>query len=161
MKDFGSVACFPFLHHAGFPLATPNPSCLHRRLSAPTRALFVPLSPSSSRRRRRSTRRRPSLLLPSPFYFTVPLFSLHWGINLLEKRFSRNALTEEEKKAFKKLLKEDGYYTIRVSSNVLDPPGRDFVVSSVRVIGECIYDAFASNDVNWMICRVWFNLKLL
>ncbi|XP_042467192.1 uncharacterized protein LOC122050348 [Zingiber officinale] len=101
---------------------------------APTRALSVPLSPSSSRRRRRLTRRRPSLLLPSPFYFTVPLFSLHWGINLLEKRFSRNALTEEEKKAFKKLLKEDGYYTIRVSSNVLDPPGRDFVVSSVRVI---------------------------
>lgn len=35
-----------------------------------------------------------------------------------------------------KLLKEDGYYTIRVPSNVLDPPGRDFVVSSVRAVSK-------------------------
>ncbi|XP_042385249.1 ER membrane protein complex subunit 10-like [Zingiber officinale] len=65
--------------------------------------------------------------------FTARLKSWsHGGQTLTKLRFSRNALTEEEKKAFKKLLKEDGYYTIRVPSNVLDPPGRDFVVSSVR-----------------------------
>ncbi|XP_074557150.1 uncharacterized protein LOC141813140 [Curcuma longa] len=65
--------------------------------------------------------------------FTARLKSWgHGGQTLTKLRFSRNALTEEEKEAFKKLLKEDGYYTIRLPSNVLDPPGREFVVSSVR-----------------------------
>ncbi|CAL9156193.1 uncharacterized protein LOC135587809 [Musa acuminata AAA Group] len=65
--------------------------------------------------------------------FTARLKSWsHGGQTLTKLRFSRNALTEEEKGAFERLLKEDGYYTIRVPSNVLTAPGRDFVVSSVR-----------------------------
>ncbi|CAL9134401.1 unnamed protein product [Musa textilis] len=65
--------------------------------------------------------------------FTARLKSWsHGGQTLTKLRFSRNALTEEEKGAFERLLKEDGYYTIRVPSNVLNAPGKDFIVSSVR-----------------------------
>ncbi|KAJ6838287.1 ER membrane protein complex subunit 10 [Iris pallida] len=56
----------------------------------------------------------------------------HGGQTLTKLRFSRNALTETEKDAFERLLKQDDFYTIRVPSNVLNPPGKDFVVSSVR-----------------------------
>lgn len=41
-------------------------------------------------------------------------------------------MTEDEKDAFKKLLKEDGFYTIRLPSNVLDPTRKDYVVSSIK-----------------------------
>ncbi|MFQ6175242.1 hypothetical protein, partial [Streptococcus anginosus] len=41
-------------------------------------------------------------------------------------------MTETEKEVFKRLLKHDGFYTIRLPSNVLNPPGRDHVLSSVR-----------------------------
>ncbi|KAJ8476416.1 hypothetical protein OPV22_020143 [Ensete ventricosum] len=65
--------------------------------------------------------------------FTARLKSWsHGGQTLTKLRFSRNALTEEEKGAFERLLKEDGHYTIRVPSNVLNPSGEDYVVSSVR-----------------------------
>ncbi|WOL00903.1 hypothetical protein Cni_G09616 [Canna indica] len=65
--------------------------------------------------------------------FTARLKSWSNGGQTLTKlRFSRNTLTEEEKGAFERLLKEDGYYTIRVPSNVLNPPGKDYVISSVR-----------------------------
>ncbi|CAL9762915.1 unnamed protein product [Musa acuminata subsp. burmannicoides] len=65
--------------------------------------------------------------------FTARLKSWsHGGQTLTKLRFSRNALTEEEKRAFERLLKEDGHYTIRVPSNVLNPSGEDYVISSVR-----------------------------
>jgi len=51
---------------------------------------------------------------------------------LTKLRFTRNELTEDEKDAFKKLLQEDGFYTIRLPSNVLDPTRKDNVVSSIK-----------------------------
>jgi hypothetical protein len=41
-------------------------------------------------------------------------------------------LTGDEKDAFKKLLDEDGFYSIRLLSNVLDPARKDYVVSSIK-----------------------------
>ncbi|KAI4304184.1 hypothetical protein MLD38_039733 [Melastoma candidum] len=51
---------------------------------------------------------------------------------LIMPRFSRNGFTAEEKAKFQKLIEEDDFYKIRVPSNILSPPGREFVVSSVK-----------------------------
>lgn len=56
----------------------------------------------------------------------------HGGKTLTKLRFSRNGLTDVEKKAFTRLLEEDSFYTIRVPSNVLNPPGKGYIMSSVR-----------------------------
>ncbi|XP_073013328.1 uncharacterized protein [Typha latifolia] len=65
--------------------------------------------------------------------FTARLKSWsHGGQTLTKLRFSRNTLTQEEKEAFERLLKEDNFYTIRIPSNVLNPEGKDYVLSSVR-----------------------------
>ncbi|KAM7273651.1 hypothetical protein ACFE04_028315 [Oxalis oulophora] len=54
------------------------------------------------------------------------------GQTLTKLRFSRNRFSDVEEQNFKKLLQDDEFYRIRLPSNVLTPPGRDFVVSSVR-----------------------------
>lgn len=41
-------------------------------------------------------------------------------------------MTEDEKNAFKKLLEEDSFYTIRLPSNVLDPTRNDYIYSSIK-----------------------------
>ncbi|KAE8714663.1 putative ATP binding protein [Hibiscus syriacus] len=56
----------------------------------------------------------------------------HGGQSLTKLRFSRNSFTDEDKEKFKNLLKSDDFYRIRLPSNVLSPPGRDFVISSVK-----------------------------
>ncbi|CAA0316495.1 unnamed protein product [Arabidopsis thaliana] len=56
----------------------------------------------------------------------------HGGKTLTKLRFSRNDFSAEEKDAFKNLLKGDGFYRIRLPSNVVSPPGREFVIASVR-----------------------------
>ncbi|XP_021890899.1 uncharacterized protein LOC110809394 [Carica papaya] len=56
----------------------------------------------------------------------------HGGQTLTKLRFSRNKFTETEKEAFEKLLRDDDFYRIRLPSNVLSPPGRDFTISSVK-----------------------------
>ncbi|KAF9602295.1 hypothetical protein IFM89_026412 [Coptis chinensis] len=56
----------------------------------------------------------------------------HGGQTLTKLRFSRNALTEAEKEKFEKLLKDDDFYRIRLPSNVVSPPGKDYVISSVK-----------------------------
>ncbi|XP_057476813.1 uncharacterized protein LOC130764526 [Actinidia eriantha] len=56
----------------------------------------------------------------------------HGGQTLTKLRFSREAFTEMEKEKFKKLLENDDFYRIRVPSNVLSPPGRDHIISSVK-----------------------------
>ncbi|KAL2549261.1 hypothetical protein Fot_10809 [Forsythia ovata] len=56
----------------------------------------------------------------------------HGGQTLTKLRFSRNGLSETEKENFKKLLEGDDFYRIRVPSNVLTPPGREYIVSSVK-----------------------------
>ncbi|KAJ9169251.1 hypothetical protein P3X46_017461 [Hevea brasiliensis] len=56
----------------------------------------------------------------------------HGGQTLTKLRFSRNAFTQAEKENFEKLLIGDEFYRIRLPSNVLSPPGRDYVVSSVK-----------------------------
>ncbi|MQL92835.1 hypothetical protein Taro_025470, partial [Colocasia esculenta] len=67
--------------------------------------------------------------------FTARIKSSSHGRHTLTKlRFKRNTLTDTEKEAFRRLLKEDGFYTIRLPSNVLSPPGRDYVISSVKVV---------------------------
>ncbi|KAK6243945.1 hypothetical protein QUC31_010354 [Theobroma cacao] len=56
----------------------------------------------------------------------------HGGQTLTKLRFSRNSFTDEEKEKFKNLLESDDFYRIRLPSNVLSPPGRDFIISSVK-----------------------------
>ncbi|CAK7340169.1 unnamed protein product [Dovyalis caffra] len=56
----------------------------------------------------------------------------HGAQTLTKLRFSRNAFTEVEKQKFQKLLEHDEFYSIRLPSNVLNSPGEDFVMSSVR-----------------------------
>ncbi|KDP26890.1 hypothetical protein JCGZ_18048 [Jatropha curcas] len=56
----------------------------------------------------------------------------HGGQTLTKLRFSRDSFTQVEKEKFEKLLLGDEFYRIRLPSNVLSPPGRDYVVSSVK-----------------------------
>lgn len=56
----------------------------------------------------------------------------HGGQTLTKLRFSREAFTQVEKEKFEKLLLGDEFYKIRLPSNVLSPPGRDYIVSSVK-----------------------------
>ncbi|KAF8365235.1 hypothetical protein HHK36_032752 [Tetracentron sinense] len=66
-------------------------------------------------------------------FFTARLKTWnHGGQTLTKLRFSRNAFTEEEKENFENLLKDDEFYRIRLPSNVLSPPGKDHVISSVK-----------------------------
>uniref|UniRef100_A0A0E0MEH8 ER membrane protein complex subunit 10 n=1 Tax=Oryza punctata TaxID=4537 RepID=A0A0E0MEH8_ORYPU len=58
--------------------------------------------------------------------------SAHGSQTLTKLRFTRNDLTDDEKDAFKKLLNEDGFYSIRLLSNVLDPARKGYVVSSIK-----------------------------
>uniref|UniRef100_A0A0E0F4J5 ER membrane protein complex subunit 10 n=1 Tax=Oryza meridionalis TaxID=40149 RepID=A0A0E0F4J5_9ORYZ len=58
--------------------------------------------------------------------------SAHGSQTLTKLRFTRNELTGDEKDAFKKLLDEDGFYSVRLLSNVLDPARKDYVVSSIK-----------------------------
>ncbi|CAL1352878.1 unnamed protein product [Linum trigynum] len=58
--------------------------------------------------------------------------SAHGGQTLTKLRFSRNAFTDAEKESFKSLVEGDDFYKIRLPSNVLSPPGKDFVVTSVK-----------------------------
>ncbi|XP_028790287.1 ER membrane protein complex subunit 10 [Neltuma alba] len=56
----------------------------------------------------------------------------HGGQTLTKLRFSRNSFNKIEQKNFEKLLQEDDFYQIRLPSNVLSPPGRDYIISSVK-----------------------------
>ncbi|KAL5719031.1 hypothetical protein ACHQM5_011866 [Ranunculus cassubicifolius] len=56
----------------------------------------------------------------------------HGGKTLTKLRFSRDALTDLDKKKFENLLKEDDFYRIRLPSNVQTPPGKDYVIASVK-----------------------------
>lgn len=56
----------------------------------------------------------------------------HGGQTLTKLRFSRNGLSDEDKYQFNNLLKGDDFYRIRLPSNVLSPPGREYVIASVR-----------------------------
>ncbi|PIN21636.1 hypothetical protein CDL12_05672 [Handroanthus impetiginosus] len=58
--------------------------------------------------------------------------SSHGGQTLTKLRFSRNAFSETEKQNFKRLLEGDDFYRIRLPSNVLSPPGREYIISSVK-----------------------------
>lgn len=65
--------------------------------------------------------------------FSARLKSSHHGGQTLTKlRFSRNSFSDADKDSFLKLLKDDGFYRIRLPSNVLSPPGRDYIISSVK-----------------------------
>ncbi|KAJ4870349.1 ER membrane protein complex subunit 10 protein [Raphanus sativus] len=55
----------------------------------------------------------------------------HGGQTLTKLRFSRNEFSN----AFKNLLKGDDFYRIRLPSNVVSPPGREYVIPSVRADG--------------------------
>ncbi|TXG48837.1 hypothetical protein EZV62_024712 [Acer yangbiense] len=61
--------------------------------------------------------------------------SSHGGQTLTKLRFSRNDFSEVEKENFEKLLQSDDFYRIRVPSNALSPPGRDYIISSVKAEG--------------------------
>ncbi|KAL9263103.1 ER membrane protein complex subunit 10-like protein [Drosera capensis] len=56
----------------------------------------------------------------------------HGGQTLTKLRFSRDSLTDAEKEKFKELIEKDNFYKIRLPSNVLGPPGRNYTVSSVK-----------------------------
>ncbi|KAM7502989.1 hypothetical protein LguiB_001893 [Lonicera macranthoides] len=56
----------------------------------------------------------------------------HGGQTLTKLRFSRNDFSGTDKESFKELLEGDDFYRIRIPSNVLSPPGRDYIISSVK-----------------------------
>ncbi|QCE12461.1 ER membrane protein complex subunit 10 [Vigna unguiculata] len=56
----------------------------------------------------------------------------HGGQTLTKLRFKRDPLTDVEKKSFQELLRGDDFYRIRLPSNVLSPPGREYIISSVK-----------------------------
>ncbi|KAK4795523.1 hypothetical protein SAY86_027849 [Trapa natans] len=56
----------------------------------------------------------------------------HGSQTLTKLRFSRNSLTDTEREQFQKLLQGDDFYRIRLPSNILSPPGKDYIVSSVK-----------------------------
>ncbi|KAL6346413.1 hypothetical protein AAG906_033209 [Vitis piasezkii] len=58
--------------------------------------------------------------------------SSHGAQTLTKLRFSRNAFTEAEKEKFEKLLQGDDFYRIRLPSNVVSPPGREYIISAVK-----------------------------
>lgn len=58
--------------------------------------------------------------------------SSNGGQTLTKLRFSRNALSQAEKDNFKRLLEGDDFYRIRIPSNLLSQPGREYVISSVK-----------------------------
>ncbi|KAL0403380.1 UNVERIFIED_CONTAM: ER membrane protein complex subunit [Sesamum radiatum] len=58
--------------------------------------------------------------------------SSHGGQTLTKLRFSRNVFSETEKENFKRLLEGDDFYRIRLPSNVLSPPGREYIISSMK-----------------------------
>ncbi|XP_024990963.1 ER membrane protein complex subunit 10-like [Cynara cardunculus var. scolymus] len=64
--------------------------------------------------------------------FTARLKTYGGHGTLTKLRFTRNDLSTIEQEKFKKLLENDDFYTIRVPSDVLNPPGRDYVISSVK-----------------------------
>ncbi|EES08397.1 hypothetical protein BDA96_05G110100 [Sorghum bicolor] len=65
--------------------------------------------------------------------FSARLKTFAHGTQTLTKlRFTRNDLNEDDKVAFKKLLQEDGFYTIRLPSNVLDTTKKHNVASSIK-----------------------------
>ncbi|CAL5364795.1 unnamed protein product [Camellia sinensis] len=101
--------------------------------------------PMSSRRRRSSDLDSDSKVqFPLEHAFGDSHFSLagtftarlktssHGSQTLTKLRFSREAFTETDKEKFKKLLEGDDFYRIRVPSNVLSPPGREYIISSVK-----------------------------
>ncbi|GJW57065.1 hypothetical protein Tco_0103796 [Tanacetum coccineum] len=55
--------------------------------------------------------------------------------------FSRNDLTAIEKEHFKKLLENDDYCKIRLPSDVLNAPGREYVISSVKAVSLIVNNA--------------------
>ncbi|XP_020219510.1 ER membrane protein complex subunit 10 [Cajanus cajan] len=56
----------------------------------------------------------------------------HGGQTLTKLRFKRDPLTDVEQKNFQELLRGDDFYRIRLPSNVLSPPGREYIISSVK-----------------------------
>ncbi|CAO2832591.1 unnamed protein product [Amaranthus hypochondriacus] len=58
--------------------------------------------------------------------------SSHGAQTLTKLRFSRNTLTDLERTKFKELLQADDFYKIRLPSNVVSPPGRNYTVSVVK-----------------------------
>ncbi|GFP90065.1 er membrane protein complex subunit 10 [Phtheirospermum japonicum] len=58
--------------------------------------------------------------------------SSHGGQTLTKLRFSRNTFSETEKEDFKRLVEGDDFYRVRIPSNVLSPPGREYIISSVK-----------------------------
>ncbi|KAL6501055.1 hypothetical protein OROHE_025252 [Orobanche hederae] len=58
--------------------------------------------------------------------------SSHGGQTLTKLRFTRNIFSETEKANFKRLVEGDDFYRVRLPSNALSPPGREYIVSSVK-----------------------------
>ncbi|XP_057539845.1 uncharacterized protein LOC130817895 [Amaranthus tricolor] len=73
--------------------------------------------------------------------------SSHGAQTLTKLRFSRNTLTDLEKTKFKELLQADDFYKIRLPSNVVSPPGRNYTVSVVKA--RCL--ALESLDEHFVI----------
>ncbi|KAF5953328.1 hypothetical protein HYC85_006184 [Camellia sinensis] len=114
--------------------------------TSPSASAFASAVPISSRRRRSSDPDSDSKVQFSLEHafgdshfslagtFTARLkTSSHGSQTLTKLHFSREAFTETDKEKFKKLLEGDDFYRIRVPSNVLSPPGREYIISSVKV----------------------------
>lgn len=54
---------------------------------------------------------------------------------------------------WQRLLQEDDFYRIRLPSNVLNPPGRDYIISSVKAVsmnGVCVSLKFLNDFPEWI-----------
>ncbi|KVI08471.1 hypothetical protein Ccrd_013157 [Cynara cardunculus var. scolymus] len=88
--------------------------------------------------------------------FTARLKTYGGHGTLTKLRFTRNDLSTIEQEKFKKLLENDDFYTIRVPSDVLNPPGRDYVISSVKA--RCLpNDGLDENFIIHMPAKWSFN----
>ncbi|XP_044500245.1 ER membrane protein complex subunit 10-like, partial [Mangifera indica] len=58
--------------------------------------------------------------------------SSHGDQTLTKLWFSRNQFSGAEKEKLEKLLQDDDFYRIRLPSNALSPPGREYIISSVK-----------------------------
>jgi len=54
-----------------------------------------------------------------------------------------------------KLLEDDEFYRIRLPSNVLNPPGKDFVISSVRAVSYPKLFFLILSKAFWMILELF------
>ncbi|KAG8390732.1 hypothetical protein BUALT_Bualt01G0114000 [Buddleja alternifolia] len=112
---------------------SPDPASLNRPTSLPRRRLSDSVSdPDSKIQFSLEHAFGDSDFSPAGTFSARVKTSTHGGQTLTKLRFSREVFSDTQKENFKRLLEGDDFYRIRLPSNVLSPPGRDYIISSVK-----------------------------